>query len=183
MRGIILLVAGLALFTTACQKEVSIAPPQPVTLSEEAVGHYCQMNVLNHEGPKAQIHLAGKPHPIWFTQVRDAIAFTRLPEETDEVTAIYVNDMGSAQTWKNPGATHWIDARNAFYDLESTKKGGMGTPEAVPFANQNAANAFAKINGGKVASYGDISDDYILAPVDVDVVTPKNNHEEQELSQ
>lgn len=182
MRSIILLVAGLALFVTGCQKEASLAPPQAVTLNEEAVGHYCQMNVLNHEGPKAQIHLAGKPHPIWFTQVRDAIAFTRLPEETDEVTAIYVNDMGKAQTWQNPGDNNWIDARNAFYVLESSKKGGMGAPEAIPFADQDAAMAFAKLNGGKVASYGDISDDYILAPVDVEAVVPKMDHEKQEIT-
>ena len=62
----------------ACQEAVQIAKPDAVHLTPEAAGHYCQMTVLEHEGPKAQIHLAGNPNPLWFTQVRDAVAFLRV---------------------------------------------------------------------------------------------------------
>ncbi|MDP2731579.1 MAG: nitrous oxide reductase accessory protein NosL, partial [Hoeflea sp.] len=72
----------LALSLAACNDpRTEIAAPDPVALSEEAVGHYCNMTILEHTGPKAQIHLAGNPHPIWFSQVRDGIAFIRSPEE------------------------------------------------------------------------------------------------------
>ena len=47
---------------------------------------------------------------------------------------------------------------------------------------QQLYQTIAAIPYGKVASYGDISDDYILAPVDVDAVMPKINHEKQEIT-
>jgi nitrous oxide reductase accessory protein NosL len=30
-------------------------------MTEEAVGHFCQMELLEHPGPKAQAHLDGLP--------------------------------------------------------------------------------------------------------------------------
>src|SRR5690606_9272677 len=94
---------------SACSEEqAEVAVPQPVALSEEAVGHYCNMTVLEHTGPKAQIFLANNPHPIWFSQVRDAIAYIRSPEELSEAVVVYVNDMGKAKNWDFPEEDTWI---------------------------------------------------------------------------
>lgn len=162
------LVALCAVSLAGCFEEASVADvPLPVAMTEEAVGHYCQMDVLEHDGPKAQLHVARLDAPLWFTQVRDALAFMRLPEETDEVTAIYVSDMGRAAQWNDPGAENWIDANKAYFVIDSRRTGGMGAPEAIPFGTQDAADQFIDVHGGRVAALGDIPDDYVLGPVSI----------------
>ncbi|MGI9371535.1 MAG: nitrous oxide reductase accessory protein NosL [Hyphomicrobiales bacterium] len=156
-----------AMLLSACQENEAAAPPSPVAMTNEAVGYYCQMDVLEHSGPKAQIHLAKHSQPIWFAQVRDAIAYTRLPEETAEVTAVYVHDMGAAESWQHPGTDNWVNASEAYFVLGSTKTGGMGAPEAVPFAEKQAAETFIAQHGGQLAKLSEIPDGYVLAPVNV----------------
>ena len=157
---------ALALFLAACSEERAAAP-DPVPLTEAALSHYCQMYVADHGGPKAQIHLVGLDHPIWFSQVRDAIAYLRLPEETDEVTAVYVNDMDKAPNWSDPGIDNWIAAGDAFFVIGSGMRGGMGAPEAIPFGTRAGADSYAAEHGGTVAGLDDIPDDYVLGPVDI----------------
>ena len=99
---------------------------------------------------------------MWFTQVRDAIAFTRLPEEPRDITAIWVNDMGRATNWQAPEAGAWTDARSAWFVIESSRAGGMGAPEAVPFGTEPPARAFAAAHGGRVVRLDEIPDDYVL---------------------
>jgi copper chaperone NosL len=158
----------IAVLLAACSDEAPIAVPQPITMTPDAVGHYCQMNVLDHDGPKAQVHLAGIGEPLWFSQVRDAFVFDRLPEETAEVAVIYVNDMGAAPSWEDPGVDNWIAADKALYVVGSSRRGGMGAPEFMPFADATAANRFAAAYGGEVVAYADITDEAVLAPVDVE---------------
>lgn len=162
----------LALSLSACNgPEAEIAAPEPVALSEEAVGHYCNMTILEHTGPKAQIHLAGNPHPIWFSQVRDGIAFIRSPEEHQQIAVVYVNDMGKAENWEFPGNDTWIDADQAWFVIGSQKTGGMGTPEVIPFGVEESASAFATENGGMVVLLAEIPDAYVLGSVDLDQET------------
>ena len=61
------------------------------------------MLVVNHEGPKGQVIIKGQDEPLWFVSVRDAIAYSRLPDEAWKVEAVYVSDIGSADSWANPG--------------------------------------------------------------------------------
>ena len=158
----------VAIAAAACSEQQSGTElPQPVALSEEAVGHYCNMTVLEHTGPKAQIHLANNPHPIWFSQVRDGIAFIRSPEEQEDAVVVYVNDMGKATDWDFPGDDTWIDASQAWFVIGSRKTGGMGTPEVIPFGREQSATAFAAVNGGLVVRLGDIPDAYVLGPVEL----------------
>ncbi len=162
-----LLVAfGVALLLTACQEKEEIIKPKAMELSEEAAGFYCQMTVLEHEGPKAQIHLAGSPFPLWFSQVRDAVAFTRLPEESKDYVAIYVNDMDRAESWEQPGNDNWVDADLAFFVIGSSKNGGMGAPEVIPFGTKEGAERFSSAHGGKVLRFSEVPDEYVLKPVD-----------------
>ena len=141
--------------------------PAPVAMTEEAVGHYCNMNILEHTGPKAQVHLERLMFPIFFSQVRDAIAFMRLPEETQEAVVIYVNDMGKSAQWDFPGDDTWIDIQKAFFVINSTRAGSMGAPEAIPFGTEAAAKSFSVKHGGEVTRLAEIPDAYVLGPVDL----------------
>jgi copper chaperone NosL len=159
-------IAVVAITVSACNEQGSKTEvPTPVALTEESVGHYCNMTILEHTGPKAQIFLANNPHPIWFSQVRDGIAFIRSPEEQEDAVVVYVNDMGKATEWDFPGDDTWIDANEAWFVIESRKTGGMGTPEVIPFGDQQTASAFTAENGGLVVQLAGIPDAYVLGPV------------------
>lgn len=156
------------LLLAACKEETQDVTP--VSLTEAAVGHYCQMNILEHPGPKAQAHLEGFPGmPLFFSQVRDAVAYSRLPEQDGVILAVYVNDMGATgATWEEPGIDNWIPAADAHYVVGSSVEGGMGAPELVPFADLAAATAFADQSGGEVMSLSEIPDSAVMAPVSLD---------------
>ncbi len=156
-------VAALALTLAACnQNETVSTPPPPVTLNSEAMGVFCGMNVLEHPGPKGQIITASRLDPYWFTSVRDTVAFTLMPDQPRDIRAIYVSDMAAAPSWEQPGAANWIDARKAFFVIESRRQSGMETDEAVPFGNRAAADAFVADNGGRVVSFEQIPKSYVL---------------------
>ncbi|NIR99283.1 MAG: copper resistance protein CopZ, partial [Gammaproteobacteria bacterium] len=59
-------------------------------------------------GPKGQIHLAGMPHPIFFGQAIEVLTYIHMPEQSHEIAAAYVQDMGGDATWAEPG--DWIRA-------------------------------------------------------------------------
>ena len=155
-----------------------VAKPLPVEPTREASGHYCGMILVDHSGPKAQVHLPGEPEPVWFSSVRDAIAFTMLPEEPRNYTAIYVNDMGVAQ-WNAPEPGTWIDAAGASYVIGSERMGGMGVPEAVPFATHEAAERFVAEQGGRIVALTDVPESYIFAYADEDesAATAQGEHQ------
>jgi len=163
------LVAIALLGLTACREETA-QDTAALPLTEEAVGHYCQMDLLEHEGPKAQAHLAGLPGaPLFFSQVRDVVAYTRMPEQSHEILAIWVNDMGApGATWDTPGPTNWIAAEDAIYVVGGRVMGGMGASELVPFSDPAKAASFAEVNGGQVMRLAEIPDTAVLAPVELD---------------
>jgi copper chaperone NosL len=124
------------------------------------------MLLTDHEGPKGQVFLAGQQQPLWFSSVRETIAFLRLPEEPRDIAAVYVNDMGKSMHWQQPDRGAWVDARHAWFVIESAQRGGMNVPEAVPFSKQDAAQAFRDSHGGRVVRLAEIPDAYVLGPVD-----------------
>ncbi|MCC5991839.1 MAG: nitrous oxide reductase accessory protein NosL [Rhodobacteraceae bacterium] len=165
MRALLLSAALLTL--AACREDSTASLPDPVTMTAEAVGHFCQMEMLEHPGPKAQVFLDGLPYPLFFSQVRDAIAYDRMPEQSHMIAAIYVSDMGwSGATWEDPGADNWILASAAYYVAGSDMVGGMETPELVPFATSEAAQDFTRRHGGAVFRLDGVSDEMVLAPVE-----------------
>lgn len=166
MRQLVLPLALLGL--AACRSEEA-ALPGAVPMTEEVVGHYCQMNLFEHPGPKAQVHLDGAPYPLFFSQVRDAVAYQRMPEQSAMIDVIYVSDMGaSGATWEQPGAKNWVLADAAYYVVGSDTVGGMGAPELVPFAEEVDASDFAAAKGGRVLRLDDIQDGDVLSPVALD---------------
>ena len=145
-----------------CHKEAAKIP-LPQRMTAEAIGHYCGMNLLEHPGPKGQIFAASLIEPVWFSSVRDTIAFTMLPDEPKDIQAIYVSDMGKASSWDKPGADNWVEARNALFVIGSRLKGGMGGDEAVPFSDRAEAEKFATENGGRIVAFDEVPRDYVLA--------------------
>lgn len=139
------------------------APPPPVALAEGATGHYCGMGLAEHPGPKGQILLRGDARPVWFSSARDTIAFTLLDEESKAIRAIYVSDMGKAESWDQPGTTNWVEARRAFFVLGSDRRGGMGGEEAVPFSDRVMAERFVAEHGGAVRTLAEVPRDWVLS--------------------
>ena len=155
----------LVLALAACREDVT-QNTDPVELTPEAVGYFCQMNMLEHPGPKGQAHLEGLPGmPLFFSQARDLVAYVRLPEQSHKILAIWVSDMGApGATWDAPGKANWIDAETAWYVVGSAVEGGMGAQEFVPFADRDKARAFADANGGSVMRLAEIPDALVIPP-------------------
>jgi copper chaperone NosL len=153
-----------ALLLAACQEEVA-QNTDPVALNPETLGHFCQMHLLEHEGPKGQVHLDGLPGaPLFFSQVSDLVTYLRLPEQSNQVLAIYVSDMGAeGATWEQPGTSNWIEATTATYVVGAAVAGGMGAPELVPFADPAEAEAFAALHGGTLMDLTAIPDSAIVS--------------------
>lgn len=167
----VLALAGLGL--SACESEAPPAvPPTAVEAPDEATGHYCGMLLAEHSGPKGQIHLASRAEPVWFTSVRDTIAFLRLPEEARDITAVYVNDMGRSRQWDQPDAGSWVRLDEALLVIDSDRVGGMGAPEAVPFSEQASAEAYVREHGGRILRLADIPDDYVIGPAGAPPAAP-----------
>jgi copper chaperone NosL len=150
------------LLLAACGEEQQAETPLPHEVTSDAIGHYCGMALVEHPGPKGQAILKGRDEPVWFSSARDAIAFTRLPDEPKDIAAIYVTDMAVAKNWDHPERGTWVDARRAWYVIGSARKGGMGGDEAVPFGQELAARQFAETNGGQVVAFDAVPEDYIL---------------------
>lgn len=168
MNRALALLLPLALLMGCKDDVASLAIPEPLVLTEEAAGHYCQMVILEHQGPKGQVHLAGFPAPLWFSQVRDGIAYLKSPEQTAEILVLYVNDMGKAVSWQEPGEDNWIDATTAFFIVGSDAIGGMGAPEIAPFSDRAKAEEFKNLHGGEIMLLAEIPAELVLSPIEFD---------------
>lgn len=155
MRPALLLALCAAL--AACKEDA--ARPAALVMTDDALGHYCQMYLADHAGPKAQVFLDGYDRPVWFAQVADAAAYRTDPERPAPVAVVYVSDMGAAASWEVPGTGNWIDATTAHFVVDSDRTGGMGLPEAIPFGAGTDAAAFAAAHGGRVVGWADVPDD------------------------
>jgi copper chaperone NosL len=153
MNALRLAVLGLLLIFCGCGQSTVAVAPQPREPDSHAIGYYCRMTLTEHLGPKGQILLKGWDAPLWFTSVHDA--FTYIAQDLvneNELAAFWVNDMGQG-TWEKPAPGSWIEAKNAFYVIESQKSASMGGNEAVPFKERARAQAFAKEFGGRIVDY------------------------------
>ncbi len=126
------LIVAASLLLIACENKEQADMPAPYTLTQDAMGRYCGMNVLEHAGPKGQIILEKIPEAIWFSSARDTVAFTMLPDEPKEIAAIYVSDMGKAPSWDEPGADNWIDARKAVFVIDSRLRAAWALKKRFP---------------------------------------------------
>jgi len=157
-----------AISVAGCDQRISSATmPPPQEISDGSIGHFCGMALTEHPGPKGQIFVAGSSQPVWFSSVRETFAFTMLPEEPKAVVAIYVTDMGKATNWQMPEPGTWVDAKKALYVIESRRRGGMGVDEAIPFSLEEQARNFARDNGGRVVTFAEMPESFVLQNGDV----------------
>lgn len=158
----------------------SAAVPAPAELTGEEIGYYCNMIVATHLGPKGQVFLSDRIEPLWFASARDTLAFTLLPGEPKNVSAVYVSDMGRA-SWDHPEPGTWVEAKTAWYVVGSGRAGGMGAPELAPFSSRAAANAFRARYGGRVLGFKDISSDDVLGFEAAGAGRPGMSHADHEM--
>jgi len=165
MRYLVLIVC----FALIACKDEQAKIPGPVLITEQDVSYCCQMTVLGHEGPKGQIHLKNQPTPLFFTQVRDAVAYLKAAERDAEILAVYVSDMGAAPSWADMGQGNWIDINAAHMVVGAGVQGGMGAPEIVPFSKADEAQKFAAQYGGMVMPIAEIPKQAVLDEIDMDM--------------
>lgn len=165
---------GLACFflLASCNQKQAQQTPVPQSPTRDDIGYFCGMIVEEHKGPKSQLFLSGNAKPLWFTSVRDGIAYTLLPEETGTVLALFVTTVDAAD-WDHPEQQPqaWINADQAWYVVGSQKRGGMGAAEAIPFKSETAAQGFTEKYGGQVKRLADIPNNYILGNSEVNANT------------
>lgn len=151
-----------AMFLGACSEDTPVERPEPQALTRDVIGYFCGMIVADHEGPKGQVILQNRSEALWFSSVRDTLAYTRLPEEVDPVAAIYVSDISRAQSWEHPGAEAWVEIHDAVYVVGSARRGGMGAPEVAPFSDRSDAEKFAEEFGGQILTLDEVPYDALL---------------------
>jgi len=54
----------LVALTSACSEKPPEIIPEPQELTRDAIGYFCQMTVLDHNGPKGQVFLPGEQQPL-----------------------------------------------------------------------------------------------------------------------
>ncbi len=148
------LMIGAVTWLGACgPQDDQIARPREPDAS--SIGFFCRMGLAEHAGPKGQILPKGWTDPLWFSSVRDALTYAEMELVSElEMAGFWVNDMAQG-SWEKPAVGSWISAQEAWYAIDSRKASGMGGSEAVPFAAKGAAEAFVKVNGGRVVDYAE----------------------------
>lgn len=149
-------VLGLCILLPACNQTgtktaVALEPTRETACELDG------MILKDYPGPKAQIHYAeGKPE--FFCDLMEVFSMLLMPEQMRSVTGAFVQDMGKTE-WKRPEG-NWIDAKSAFYVAGSKKMGSMG-PTLGSFASMQDAEAFVKIEGGKILRYEQVTADVL----------------------
>lgn len=131
---------------------------EPVHFESGDECHVCGMAIQRFSGPKGQaIGSNGDEAEVVskFCSTRDLFAWVLQPENIHRNLTLYVHDM--AQTdWENPADTALIDARDAFYVVDSSRQGAMG-PSLASFASQQKAENFAEQFGGSVLEFSHVT--------------------------
>ena len=120
--------------------------------ADDAVCALDGMSLKDYPGPKAQIvFLDGRID--YFCSLAELFEVLLGEDGQRGIGASYVQDMGKAD-WNKPRG-HWIEARAAFYVIDSRAPGAMG-PTIGTFASKDDAQAFAGREGGRVLDFSQI---------------------------
>lgn len=141
---------AVLLLLAACNDSArSLAAGEP---ADDAVCALDGMSLKDYPGPKAQIVFKGG-RIDYLCSLSELFEVLFGDDGRHGVGASYVQDMGKAD-WNKPRG-HWIDARDAFYVIDSRAQGAMG-PTTGTFASKEDAQAFAAREGGRVLDYSQI---------------------------
>ncbi len=122
--------------------------------------HLCGMLITHFDGPKGEAFRKEQGEKVFkFCSTRDMFSYYLDPENTRNVSLMYVHDM-SKMPWGSDSIDdkHFIDAKTAWYVAGSEKTGAMGQTLAS-FSLETDAQAFAKEFGGQVIAFADINQD------------------------
>jgi copper chaperone NosL len=151
---------------TACseQSEQQKIIHQAVAIESADECHLCGMLISNFSGPKAELFRKGVTKADGdrvkkFCSTRDMFSFYLDPENKRNVTTILVHDMSKAP-WDAPNDGYFIDARQAWFVIDSSQTGAMGKTLAS-FSAKTDADAFAMEFGGKVINFNAVNYDNI----------------------
>jgi len=117
--------------------------------------HLCGMLISNFPGPKGESVRKSSEQVNKFCSTRDMFAYYLQPENTRNVTQLFVHDM-SKMPWAELNDGHFIDAKKAWYVTGSSKRGAMGQTLAS-FSLEEHALAFSKEFGGEVYRFEEIT--------------------------
>ena len=146
---------AIPLLIAGCGDQRGTVQPQEIT--KATVCSLDGMLLMDHPGPKGQIHYDQGP-PDFFCDTKEMFAIYLRPEQRKRVVAVFTQDMGKAD-WNQPQG-YWIDAKAAFYVFGSTRHGSMG-PTVASFAREEDAQTFAKKNGGRVLRFESVTLDLV----------------------
>ncbi|MCP5169660.1 MAG: nitrous oxide reductase accessory protein NosL [Hahellaceae bacterium] len=156
-------VFALTLFLTGCKEDaVANKPVTPIAFEPSDECHVCGMAMYGFPGPKGEAFEGREKIARKFCSTRDLMAWYLQPENTPNTYEIFVHDMGRSD-WNRPDDAHLIDARKAVFVVGSNQQGAMG-PTLASFADQPAAQTFAKAHGGKVFTFDELTLDVITHP-------------------
>ncbi|MGQ0711525.1 MAG: nitrous oxide reductase accessory protein NosL [Rhodoferax sp.] len=150
---------GLSVLLLAgCNSGAGVKALAPVEIDAHTTCELDGMLLADYPGPKGQIFYAGQEQPQFFCDMVELLHTLVQPEQVRTVQAAFVQDMGQAD-WDKPRG-HWIDAKAAFYVVGGKRHGSMG-PTIASFAQEGAAQAFAKEWGGKVQTFAGVQPDMV----------------------
>ncbi|MBE0353045.1 nitrous oxide reductase accessory protein NosL [Pseudoalteromonas lipolytica] len=145
----------------ACgESEIKQTPSQAVAIEATDECHLCGMLISEFPGPKAELLQtdtnSGSGKKIHkFCSTRDMFSYYLEPENTRNVSDIFVHDM-SKTPWHKPADNYFINARKAWYVAGSSQQGAMGNTLASFATEQDAIN-FQNEFGGHVIRFEDIT--------------------------
>lgn len=111
------------------------------------------MILMDYPGPKAQIHY-DKDEADFFCDTMEMFSIYLRPEQKKRVKALFTQDMGKTP-WEQPTG-NWIDAKSAYYVIDSKKLGAMG-PTLAAFSSMEDAQAFVTRFGGKILRFDEVT--------------------------
>ncbi len=133
----------------------------PVSFNSGDECHVCGMIITRIAGPKGQAYDNRSKQVKKFCSTVDLVSWYLQPENKPNVSDIYVHDMAETD-WNSPDDSKLINARKAFFVIDSKKKGSMGK-SIVSFENKSNAEHFAKQWGGSIINFEQLTLSVIFA--------------------
>ncbi|NQZ93612.1 MAG: nitrous oxide reductase accessory protein NosL [Moritella sp.] len=147
----------LLAFVVGCgeQTEQQVMVQQAVKIEQADSCHLCGMTISNFPGPKGESYASTQDDINKFCSTRDLFGFILQPENKRQVKEVFVHDM-SKTPWGQPNDEHFIDAKQAWFVIGSTKTGAMGQTLGS-FSVKSDAEVFMQEFGGQLYQFDDIT--------------------------
>ncbi|MFT6140519.1 MAG: copper chaperone NosL [Psychromonas sp.] len=157
----LLLIVSLLVVLLGCSEEQTEKEmlKQAVAIENSDECHLCGMIISQFPGPKGELYQKTSQDIAKFCSTRDLFGYLLQPENQRQVEQVFVHDM-SKTPWGKTEDQYFIDARSAWFVVDSSKKGAMGKTLAS-FSLFDDARAFSREYGGNVYPFDEISIDML----------------------